>query len=121
MKTPSTEVLADLDDMPPKVLRKMIRQLMGQRLSDRDPEDLKKQDEKNETERKKLPNLHEEQRGAAPKTPVEKDDLPEGLDDIDEPSELEEAAGEEHEGHEEEDCEDCSGTGKKKKYGKKKA
>ena len=120
MKTPSTEVLADLDDMPPKVLRKMIRQLMGQRLSDRDPEDLKKQDEENEKERKKLSNLHEEQKGAAPKTPVEKDDLPEGLDDVDEPSELEEAAEEEHEGHEEEDCEDCSGTGKKK-YGKKKA
>jgi hypothetical protein len=115
MKTQPTEaVLADLDDMPPKVLRKMIRQLMGQGLSDRDPEDLKKQDDENEKERKKLSNLHEEQKGNAPKTLVEKDDLPEGLDDVDDPSELEEAEEEESE-----DCEDCNGTGKK--YGKKKA
>jgi hypothetical protein len=86
----------DLDTMRVPELRAMIRKMRAQRLSDRNPEEVRKDEEKAEAERKKLSDLHEEKKGAAPKIPVEDDDLPEVL-----------AGDDEEEGSEYESC-DCS-------------
>jgi hypothetical protein len=80
-----------LDHLPAKVLRMMIRKLRAKRLSDRDPKDTEKEQEEAESEREKLSKAHEDAKGAAPKVPVMEDDLPEELSESDDSSE-EEAA-----------------------------
>lgn len=84
------KALADLDDNDVEdyidkasvsSLRRMVRRLRAKRLSERDPEEMEKDEEESEKERNKLADMHEEKKGAAPKLPVEDDDLPEELAD----------------------------------------
>lgn len=88
----------DLEDLPPKALRKLIKSMlakMGSSASDKDIEDA-------DEEREKLSDLHAEHKGRPPEIPVQKDDLPpdakkhldddEDEEEVDEPSEIEEAA-----------------------------
>lgn len=73
----------DLEDMPPKVLRKIIRSLMS-KMSAKPGERAGRKDadtEKEDKERDDLADLHEETKGAGPKQPVKKDDLPFEIDD----------------------------------------
>lgn len=68
----------DIDDLPPKVLRKMLRQMMAKKNKkpgERDEEEEDKADE----EREALSDLHAEGRGKPPEIPVTDDDLPESL------------------------------------------
>jgi hypothetical protein len=68
----------DIDDLPPKVLRKMIRQMMAKKNKkpgDKDEEG----DEKADEEREALADLHAEGRGKPPEIAVTEDDLPESL------------------------------------------
>jgi hypothetical protein len=71
------EPVGDIDSLPAPVLRKIIRALSAKRLSDRDPEDVKRADDDAEEERKKLSDLHAEKKGRGKSPSVEKDDLPE--------------------------------------------
>ena len=85
------ELDLDLEELPPKLLRKIIRASMGKRAKKKmdeadcdeegcDSEDMLTDDEDDaEEEREKLSNAAEEQRGAAPKVAVTKDDLPPGI------------------------------------------
>mgnify|MGYP006270703123 CR=1 FL=1 len=85
---------SDLDYIPAPKLRAMIRKLRSQRLSDRDPEQVEKDDASAEEERTKLADLHEEKKGASPKVAVTDDDFPEDMkescdcddEDCDDPS-----------------------------------
>lgn len=67
----------DIEDLPPKALRKLIRSMMAKMGKPRSEED----DEKAEDEREALADLKEETEGKAPSIPVEKDDLPPELRD----------------------------------------
>lgn len=69
--------IGDIDSLPAPVLRKIIRSMSAKRLSDRDPDDVKRADEDAEEERKKLSDLHAEKKGRGKSPDVEKDDLPE--------------------------------------------
>lgn len=69
----------DIDDLPPALVRKLLRRMVAKRLSDKDPEEAEKDEEDSEKERKKLADLHKEKKGTPPKMPVEEDDLPEGM------------------------------------------
>ena len=80
----------DLEELPPKVLRKMIRRLKARRLSDRDEEEEEEILAKHEKDRKELAELHEEGHGAPPEVPVEDEDLPESLSGDEEEEEDEE-------------------------------
>lgn len=80
----------DLEELPPKVLRKIIRAGMGKRAKKKmeeadsdEEEDLLDDEDEDEAEedRKKLVDAVEEQRGAPPKVEVESDDLPPGVGD----------------------------------------
>jgi hypothetical protein len=83
----------DLEDLPPKALRKLIKSMlskMGKHASDKDVEDT-------DDERQKLSDLHAEHKGKPPSIPVQDDDLPEFMkgddeddDEVDDPSEVEE-------------------------------
>ena len=85
------EKIVDLENLPPKVLRQIIRAGMGKRAKKKmaeadcddegcDPEDMLADDDNEaEEEREKLSNAAEEQRGAAPKVAVTEDDLPPGI------------------------------------------
>lgn len=92
-------------------LRRMVRRLRAKRLSERDPEEMAKDEEESEKERNKLADMHEEKKGAVPKLPVEDDDLPEELGEEDD--EDEEASCD----CSEEECDDpaCATHGKKSK------
>lgn len=79
----------DLEHLPPKVLRMMIRKLKAKRLSERDPKDTEKEQEDAEAEREKLSKAHEDAKGAAPKVMVQDDDLPEELSESDDSAEEE--------------------------------
>ena len=76
-------LLVDLEDIPPRLLRKMLRssmtkrakKLMDQAKSDDDEEE---DDSEAEDEREKLANMVEESRGESPKVPVTKDDFTDG-------------------------------------------
>lgn len=89
MSSHNFEFELDLEELPPKVLRKIIRAGMGKRAKKKmeeaesdDEEDLLDDDEDEaEEERKKLSDAVEEQRGTPPKVEVEKDDLPPGIGD----------------------------------------
>jgi len=94
MSIDSASDLADLADklddddvakLPASVLKKMVRALKAKRLAEREADE--SGEYKAEEEREKLASLHEEQKGKAPKVPVSKDDLPEGLaeDDDEDP------------------------------------
>lgn len=97
----------DLDDLPPKVLRKMLRQMMGKEA--KSEEDNEKEIEKADKEREDLADLHAQSRGGAPEIPVTKDDLPEHMQDV---------LGNEDEDEEKEEGEDSEIVPAKKK-GKK--
>jgi len=71
----------DVGKLKRSALEQLVMKYRAKRLKDRDPEDQKKEEEEAEEERNKLSDLHEEQHGSAPKLAVEKDDLPEGLED----------------------------------------
>lgn len=78
----------DLEELPPKLLRKIIRAGLGKRAkkkmseADSDEEELLEDDDNSaEEEREKLSQAAEDQRGAAPKMEVTKDDLPPGIGD----------------------------------------
>lgn len=86
----------DLEDLPPKTLRKMIRALMAK--CARKPGDPPADEEGSEKEREDRADLHEEKKGKGHKQPVEKDDLPFDLgddepDDGDDVSEADEEKG----------------------------
>jgi hypothetical protein len=100
----------DLDDLPPKVLRKMLRQMMGKTPKKGEEDANGKAIEKADEEREALADMHSKSRGAAPEIPVTKEDLPEEMRD-----QLEEEDDEEEEGEEEEE----SGSEKKPKKVKK--
>lgn len=68
----------DIDDLPPKVLRKMLRQLMAKKNKPRS-EQGDDEEEKAEEEREDLADLHEEHTGKGPDIPVTDEDLPESL------------------------------------------
>lgn len=80
------EKVVDLENLPPKVLRQIIRAGMGKRAkkkmaeADHDDEELLEDDDNAaEEEREKLSSAAEEQRGQAPKVAVTEDDLPPGI------------------------------------------
>lgn len=72
------EMELELEDLPPKALRKMVRALLtrGSKPSDEEKED---EDEKADKERQDLADLHAEGSGSPPEIPVLDDDLPEGV------------------------------------------
>jgi hypothetical protein len=80
----------DIDDLPPKVLRKMLRQLMAKKGKPRSEQGEEAEDAA-EKEREDLADLHAEHKGKGPDIPVTDDDLPEALksedDDADSESE----------------------------------
>ena len=82
-----------LRDLSRAALERLVMKYRAKRLSDRNPADVAEDEEKAESERKKLSDLHSEKKGEAPTPQVEEDDLPEGLADLDseEASESEES------------------------------
>jgi hypothetical protein len=77
----------DIEDLPPKALRKLIRSMMAKTGKPRTDAETDKADD----EREALANLKEETNGKAPKIPVIEDDLPPELrDDADEDEEEDE-------------------------------
>lgn len=62
-------------------LERLVLKYRAKRLSERNPEDVKKEEDDAEEEREKLSQLHEEKKGKAPTQTVEKDDLPEDIED----------------------------------------
>lgn len=66
----------ELEDLPPRVVRKMLRALMAKGVNVSEEESEEDVD-KSEEEREELSALHEEGKGESPKVPVEEDDLPE--------------------------------------------
>lgn len=82
----------DIEDLPPKALRKLIRSMLAKSGKPTG----KKDDDKADEEREALSDLHEEHKGKAPKVPVTEDDLPFGQDEEeDEEKEDEKEEGEE--------------------------
>lgn len=94
----SFEFELDLEELPPKLLRKIIRAGMGKRAKKKmeearraesgredededDIDDLLDGDDESEEERKKQSEEVERQRGKAPSVEVTKDDLPPGIGD----------------------------------------
>lgn len=77
----------DIEDLPPKALRKLIRSMLAK--AGKTPD--KKADDKSDEEREALADLHEEGKGKAPKVPVTEDDLP---FDLENEAEEDEASGE---------------------------
>lgn len=82
----------DLEELPPKLLRKIIRASMGKRAKKKmdeattddeedEDDDLADDEDAAEEERDKLSKMAEEQRGEAPSVAVTKDDLPPGIAD----------------------------------------
>lgn len=72
------ELEFELDDLPPKMLRKMLRQMMAKKSKkpgEIDDEDADKADD----EREALSDLHASGKGKPPEIPVTEDDLPESL------------------------------------------
>lgn len=67
----------DIDELTPAQLRKVIRRLLAK--GGVKEEDAEKDMEKAEEEREKLSKLREESNGKGPSPEVEKDDLPEEL------------------------------------------
>lgn len=73
----------DLEDLPPKALRKLIRQMLSKGCkapSSATDEDTDKVDD----ERQKLSDMHAERKGKPPEIPVSEDDLPFEMDEQDE-------------------------------------
>lgn len=68
----------DLEDLPPKTLRKMIRTLRAK--LNKKPGGKDCEDSGSEKEREDLADLHEDTKGKGHKQKVEKDDLPFDLD-----------------------------------------
>lgn len=75
------ELEMDIDDLPPKVLRKMLRQMMAKKGKSRS--EIEKiegsEEDKADDERQALADLHAEHKGKGPEIPVTDDDLPESL------------------------------------------
>ena len=69
----------DLEDLPPKALRKLIRQMLAKGCSPPSDEDTDKADE----ERQQLSDMHAERKGKPPEIPVTDEDLPFETDDSD--------------------------------------
>lgn len=67
----------DIEDLPPKALRKLIRSMLAKAGKPK----TKKDDDKSDEEREALADLHESSKGKAPKVPVTEDDLPFDLGD----------------------------------------
>lgn len=74
----------DLEDLPPKALRKLIKSMLAKAGKNPEGKDAEKSDE----EREALTDLHEQTNGKPAPIPVTKDDLPPELlqDDEDEES-----------------------------------
>jgi hypothetical protein len=72
------ELEMDIDDLPPKVLRKMLRQMMAKKNKPRSEMEDGEED-KAEDEREALADLHAEHKGKGPEIPVTDEDLPESL------------------------------------------
>ena len=62
----------DLDDLPPKALRKLIKSLLAKRGKPADD----KQAEESDKEREDLADLHEEKKGKTEGVPATEDDMP---------------------------------------------
>ncbi len=79
----------DLEDLPPKALRKLIKSMLAKAGKKPESKDADKADE----EREALTDLHEETNGKPAPIPVTEDDLPPELsqDDEDEESDEEDA------------------------------
>ena len=78
----ATEI--DIDDLPPKVLRKMLRQVMGKSsppASKEEDEDREKAIEKADKEREELTDLQRESNGTPPEIAVLEDDLTDAAKD----------------------------------------
>lgn len=93
----------DLDDLPPKALRKLIKSLLSKRGKPADD----KQVEESEKEREDLADLHAEKKGKTEGVPTTKDDMPFDL-------------GSEDEGEQDSSEEDSVEEAPKKKFPKKK-
>jgi len=72
------EIEIELEDLPPRVVRKMLRALMAKKVGG-ESEDSEGEVDKSEEEREKLSQLHEEGKGESPKVEVDAEDLPEEL------------------------------------------
>lgn len=72
------ELEMDIDDLPPKVLRKMLRQMMAKKGKPRSEQGSDEED-KADDEREALADLHAEHKGKGPEIPVTDEDLPESL------------------------------------------
>lgn len=94
----------DLEDLPPKALRKLIKSMIAKAGKPRDPKDEDAADE----EREALADLHAEKKGKPTPIEVTKDDLPPELSEDGDPVE-DEPDGDE---------DDAKYVGKKKKKGK---
>lgn len=75
------ELEMDIDDLPPKVLRKMLRQMMAKKGKSRSEIEKIEGSEEDEAddERQALADLHAEHKGKGPEIPVTDEDLPESL------------------------------------------
>lgn len=67
----------DLEDLPPKALRKLIRQMLAKGCKVQ-PDD--KDTDKLDDERQKLSDMHAERKGKPPEIPVTEDDMPFEMD-----------------------------------------
>jgi hypothetical protein len=83
----------DLEDLPPKALRKLIRQMLSKGCAPPSDEDADKVDD----ERQKLSDMHASRKGKPPEIPVTDDDLPFETDDS-EPSDDDSESKEEEAG-----------------------
>lgn len=77
----------DLEDLPPKALRKLIKSILAKSAKPADDKASDKADE----EREALADLHESHKGKPKSVPVMEDDLPEGMLGDDEEEEGEDA------------------------------
>jgi hypothetical protein len=73
----------DLEDLPPKALRKLIKSMLAKAGKKPEGKDAEKADE----EREALTDLHEEQKGKPTPIPVTEEDLPPELSQDDEDDE----------------------------------
>jgi hypothetical protein len=65
----------DLEDLPPKALRKLIKSILAKANKPSDDKESDKSDE----EREALADLHESHKGKPKSVPVTEEDLPEGM------------------------------------------
>lgn len=79
----------DLEDLPPKALRKLIKSLLLKKGKPNDDKQAKEADD----EREAIADLHASHKGKGPEVPVDEDDLPFDLDNESESDEESESDG----------------------------